>query len=179
MDKNIGLKLWMDGAKSQVDARRSHTCHFRYRMQPIALQIAVHQNQLARRQGQFAFFAIDFVLEAKAPTRSQAQGSNGGRVAQGGFIVAVPAHALAAIFIQIDQTRIEAVACMCFHQSFQGQHGLAPRQWLLERAAVIIGRIAIPSDFARGGDALAEQNHFIVLPWRVLQQGFKPSRCGL
>ena len=107
MDKNIGLKLWMDGAKSQVDARRSHTCHFRYRMQPIALQITVHQNQLARRQGQFAFFAVDFVLEAKAPTRTQAQGSDGGRFAQGGFIVAVPAHALAAVFIQIDKHELK------------------------------------------------------------------------
>ena len=169
----------MDGAKSQIDARRSDACHFRYRMQPIALQIAMHQYQLARCQGQFAFFAVGFVLEAKAPTRAQAQGSNGGRVAQSGFIVAVPAHALAAVFIQIDQARVEAVACVRFHHGFRGQHGLAPRQWLLERAAVIIGRIAIPRDFARGGDALAEQNHFIVLPWRVLQQGFKPSRCGL
>ena len=71
LDKSLGLNRWTDGAKGQVDARRSHTCHFRYRMQPIALQIAVHQNQLARRQGQFTFFAIDFVLEAKAPTRTQ------------------------------------------------------------------------------------------------------------
>ena len=168
MDKNIGLNRWMDGAKSQVDARRSDTCHFWYRMQPIALQIAVHQNQLARCQGQFTFFAVDFVLEAKAPTRAQAQGSDGWGAAQGGFIVAVPAHALATVFIQIDQARIETVACTCFHHGFQGQHGLAPRQWLLENAAVIIGRIAIPSDFARGGDAFAKHHHLIVLPRCVL-----------
>ena len=159
----------MDGAKSQIDARRSDACHFRYRMQPIALQIAVHQNQLARCQGQFAFFAVDFVFETKAPTRTQAQGSDGGRAAQGGFIVAVPAHALAAIFIQIDQARVEAVACVRFHHGFQGQHGLAPRQRLFECAAVIIGRIAIPRDFARSGDTLAKQHHLIVLPWGLLK----------
>ena len=179
MDKNIGLKLWMDGAKSQVDARRSQTCPFRYRIQPIALQIAVQQKQRTRRQGQFAFFAVDFVFEAKAPTRSQAQGSNGGSVAQGGFIVAVPAHALAAVFIQIDQARIETVTCVRFHHGFQGQHGLAPGQWSLERAAVIIGRIAIPRDFARGGDAFAKHHHLIVLPRSFFQQGCKPHRCGL
>ena len=63
----------MDAAKRQINPRRSDACHFRYRMQPIALQLAVHQYQLARCQGQFAFFAIGFVLEAKAPTRAQAQ----------------------------------------------------------------------------------------------------------
>ena len=73
MDKSIGLNRWVDGAKGQIDARRRDACHFWYRMQPIALQIAMHQNQLARRQGQFTFFAIDFVLEAKAPTRAQTQ----------------------------------------------------------------------------------------------------------
>src|SRR6266403_4253281 len=94
--------------------------------------------------------------ERELPFRAEAQGSNRGILSKRPLVVAVPAHALVAIVIQVEEARIERRSRLSLHKVLQRVKFSRPSKRRLGRSRVSVGiiNVAIPRDFALSDDVL-------------------------
>ena len=106
------------------------------------------------------------MFESKFARRAQAHRGNQRRLAQFFFIIAMPAHALTAVGIIIEQTAVKARAHTRFDRRLDCQHAVLPGQRDAGDAGIGIrdAMIAQPRRLPRRHNALAIEHDHIALP---------------
>ena len=109
--------------------------------------------------------------------RRSAPEANGGDVGFGiefFLVVAVPAHALVAVGVEIEEAGVVVGAGGGFDGFFDDEEFWSPDFGSVGVAgvAVVEVAVAIPGHLAGGDDAFAEHHGFVVLPRDVLEKRF-------
>lgn len=112
------------------------------------------------------------MFEAEFAFRAEADGGDAAVLAEGFFVVAVPAHAFVAVVIEIEQAGVESGAGELLDEGLELGEFRGPDEGLLRGAGVGVGkiRIAIPSDLAGGGDGFAEEDDLVIFPRNAVKQ---------
>lgn len=126
----------------------------------------MHQQHAAVFQKQRGACFIGFVFKRKLPFPAQTQGGDGRFLDEFGLVVAVPAHALVAIVIEIEQARVKFPMRDVFKFFLDEREFGSPGLGLFFHARVCIGASLIPDpcDFSFGGDQLAKHIELIETP---------------
>ena len=109
-----------NAAKGQIDSGVDGAFGFGDLVFPVHLCLAAHDQQGPVPQGEFdrrQFLAV-FVFEQEAAGASYTQRGDGRLFAQFAFVVAVPAHAVLAVTITIEQDAVKMCLSIFFEASF-------------------------------------------------------------
>ena len=149
---------------------------------------AGHQEEAAVFEEDFGF--QDFVLavaEVEMPFSAQADGGNNGVVAQFGLVVAVPAHAVAAVAVKVEQDAVVAGGGGLLNGCPNRREGRCPGFRLHADVGVGIdgAGVAMPCDEAGNGMFLAEKLDSVLAPGgifadfvEVIVRYFPAEKCG-
>ena len=165
--------------KRQINPRLLDAGAFQDGVQPVFLRFAMHHNELAVFQPHFAFFLAFFVFEGEFARCAEAEGGDGTVFDQPLPFVAVPRHAFVAVVVAVEQAGVEAggadVGDGGFHAVFEFGQDAIPRQGdaVCAGITVVVGRVAVPRNFAGSDDVLAEYHGFVVPPGNITLQNFK------
>lgn len=98
---------------------------------------------------------------------------------QGRFIVAVPAHAFAAVVVEVEQAGIESGTAMLLCEPFDFQQAFCPGQGkaAVTGISVIEGPVAVPGYFSTGDDVASVDFYGIAAPGNLLKKCFEQFVC--
>ena len=121
------------------------------------------------------FLAALVVTEVEAPFGTKTHRGDVGIFAEAFFVVMMPAHALAAIKVEIEEAGVVSVFRNLLHDSLDGEERLGPFQsdMIMARVGVGIILVAIPRDLPGGYDVFAKHDGFVVPPGNVSEERFQ------
>ncbi len=174
----------MNGAEGEVDAGLGDALRFGQLVPPVVLGGALHQQQatVGEVEGLFERF-IAAVLQVEAAGGSEAEGGDRRVLPQFWLVVAMPAHAVLAIAVEVEQDAIEGKLGGGFELGFDGCQGIGPGQWFPGETGVGVAGIgvAVPGGEAGLGQNLAKHFDAALFPmdggFELLQQVIGLSRC--
>ena len=171
----------VDLAESQVDSGGGDFLGFGDLMVPVFLGGSSHDEEAAVLEEDGDFFATFFVAEVEASFGSEADGGDVGFGVEFFLVVAVPAHALVAVGVEIEEAGVVVGIGGGFDGFFDGEEFWSPDFGGVGVAgiAVIEVAVAIPGHLACGDDAFAEHHGFVVLPGDVLEKRLEMGVGGL
>ena len=125
-----------------------------------------HDKKTAALQQDGDLVLCPLVLEAEFPFSPKTDGGDGAVFAEGFLIIAVPGHAFVAIVIEVEQAGIEDSLGESLNHGLQLGEFRRPWQGFFGGAGIGVGetRVAIPCNFPRSDDVLAEDDSFVVFP---------------
>ena len=125
---------------------------------------ALHNEEAAMFQKDPGGCGQTLVFEAELAFCSEAEGSDDAVPAEGFFVMAVPAHAFAAVVIEIEEAGVQADVAELLDEDFEFQQFRSPRESLLGGAGVAVGKppVAIPDHLAGGDVMFAQDDHFVI-----------------
>jgi len=141
---------------------------------PVPLAGRIHHQQISigqvERKGRFAALTRP---KAQVTGHTKAEGGDGCLHVEFGLVVGMPAHAIRAIAVAIEQQAVEAHAELLLQKLAQQQELLGPGMDALLQAAVAIGaaRIGHPTGEPRRGVLLAVHRDQRLLPGQPAAQG--------
>jgi hypothetical protein len=101
----------------EIDAGRNSSGGLRHLVNPEALSLASHDQPKALTELKRDCLLCSAMAKLEAPRRTKRQAGDGRTIAKTGLVVAMPADAVAAISIEIEQNRIVRPARNCFARS--------------------------------------------------------------
>src|SRR5690606_21247849 len=149
-----------DLAEGQVDPRAHRPRGTRQRVFPVALGGPAHEQQAARLQPERQLPAwIVAPAQDEVAHRAQAQRGDQRLRPQFRLVVAVPAHGVAAVAVEVGQHAVEWPAQLVLQAAPQGlqRRGPGPRYEAAARIAVDRVRVADPAAEPGGIDLTPEQ----------------------
>lgn len=96
-------------AEGEADSLGGDFFAFRYAVLPVFLGYASHDEEAAVLEKDFMAQVEGFMFESKRTFCAEAQRGDGGIRDERFFVVAMPAHALVAIVVEIEQAGVESV----------------------------------------------------------------------
>src|SRR6516165_12476365 len=114
----------------------------------------------------------------KSPGSAERQARDGGAISEPSFMVAVPAHAVAAGPIQVQQHGIERRARKRFRAFAQVLNDPRHCCRLMKNPAIAVSRVPKPSRHAGHRHLAAEQSSCFHLPWHGFHKGPR-QRCPI
>ena len=142
-----------------------------------ALGVAAHAQQATVRQAQFEPMRVAPAAtrtQQETARRAQAQRRDHRALAQFRLVVAVPAHGVRAVAVEIGQHAVEAHPAGIAHALVERRQHRRPRMRLEAGTRVDVGRLRIadPAAQPRRGHLAAEHPDAVVLPGhRLLKSG--------
>ena len=155
-----------DLPKSEVDAGFLHFGGFGEAVQPVVLGGAFHHQKGAVPELALSLFGLQAVFKTKAPRRPKTERGDHRVPAERFFIIAMPAHALRAVCVGIEQAGVKHSAANLLDQGFELSKFRRPGKGGASDARVGVGalRVAIPGHSPGGGDVFAKKDDFILPP---------------
>lgn len=132
----------------------------------MGLDLTGHDKEAAVGElGGEAFFGHG-VFEVELPLCAKTEAGNRGVFDDRGFVVAVPGHAFRAIVVEVKEAGVEGFTGLRLHRGFESFQQRRPGEWCLGGAGVgvVESGVAIPCDFAGGGNGFAEHPEDIRFP---------------
>jgi hypothetical protein len=151
----------------EIDAAFNRRRSFRHLVNPESLSLASHDQPKALTEFKRDCLLRSPVSKLKAPRRTKRQAGYGREIPKTRFVVAMPAYAVAAISIEIEQNRIVRSARNYFGPFAQALNNCGKRCGSVVDTAVHIVSIAEPGCHPRNRHIPAEQSC-----------GFDPPRGG-
>jgi len=139
---------------------------------PVALRRRIHHQKVAIRQvdGEGVLAITERIPgpgpEAQGSGHAEAEGGDRGLIVEFGFVVSVPAHAIGAAAVAVEQEAVEAHPQLLLQPIAQLAQRGRPGRHALNQAAVAVGaaRIRHPAGESRRGVAPAVNGHLGLLP---------------
>ena len=159
-------------AEGEIDAGGGDLGGFGEAVLPVGLGFVAHFEEAAVFEEEGDGFPGFLVAEAKAAFGTEAEGGDGGVWSQGGFVIAVPGHALVAVLVEIEEAGVESGAGVLLDGGLEGLQAGAPDPGLFGGTGVGVGDSLVrePGDLPGGDDASAEEDDLVVLPGDVFEE---------
>ena len=131
-------------------------------MVPVALGGGMHHQKVAVVELHSKGFTPGPARPGAKPKGTggpEAEGGDGMVWGQFGFIVRMPAHAVLAMAVAVEQEAVERHSEVSFELAAQAQQGLAPGERGLQQAAISVVATGIPDPTGEAGHQMASAVH--------------------